>query len=112
MITLDRKNLHELSASPGQAGFTRKQIELLGFDWPAKKGWLSSLIGTQITEEKYAAVKAACRIKWQNGGFTKPTTQPIVKLEPNLSQDELRRVRFWLDQLEHRQSANYSERCP
>jgi ribonuclease HI len=59
MIRLTRENLHELSGSPAQDSFTRKQIELLGFTWPAPKGWLSSLIGTEIEIAHYERVKLA-----------------------------------------------------
>ena len=44
IITLTRNNIHQL-ATDGAGGFTRAQIEALGFVWPAKKGWISSLIG-------------------------------------------------------------------
>lgn len=64
-IKLTRENLHALSASPGQAGFTRKQIEALGFSWPAKKGWLTSLIGTEISQGKYDSVKTLGHPKWE-----------------------------------------------
>ncbi len=64
-IKLTRQNLHQLSASPGKAGFTRRQIEALGFEWPAKKGWLTSLIGTEITQERYDAVKSLGHPKWE-----------------------------------------------
>lgn len=62
-IRLTRENLHALSGSPSQDGFTRKQIELLGFSWPAPKGWLSSLIGTEIETDLYERVKLAISAK-------------------------------------------------
>lgn len=62
-IRLTRENLHELSGSPSQGGFTRKQIELLGFSWPPAKGWLSSLIGSEIERELYARVQRAISAK-------------------------------------------------
>lgn len=62
-IRLTRENLHELSGSPSQGGFTRKQIELLGFTWPPAKGWLSSLIGSEIDRELYARVQRAISAK-------------------------------------------------
>lgn len=64
-IKLTRENLHQLSASPGKAGFTRKQIEALGFEWPASKGWLTSLIGKEISQENYDVVKSLGHPKWE-----------------------------------------------
>lgn len=58
-IRLTRENLHQLSGSPSQDGFTKRQIELLGFSWPPPKGWLSSLIGTEIERELYERIKLA-----------------------------------------------------
>ena len=63
-IKLTRENLHELSASPGKAGFTRRQIEALGFTWPPTKGWLTSLIGKEIPLEDYERVRQLHHKKW------------------------------------------------
>lgn len=62
-IRLTRENLHALSGSPSQDGFTRKQIELLGFPYPPPKGWLSSLIGTEIDQAVYEQAKRAISAK-------------------------------------------------
>jgi ribonuclease HI len=63
LIRLTRENLHELSGSPSKEGFTRRQVELLGFSWPAPKGWLSSLIGKEIEVSHYERVKLAISAK-------------------------------------------------
>ena len=65
-IILTRENLHELSGSPGKCGFTRKQVEALGFSWPPKKGWLSSLIGKEISPDEYEHVRSLIRKKWKS----------------------------------------------
>lgn len=36
----------------GGIGVTAEQIRALGFTWPPKKGWLKSVIGTEITDEQ------------------------------------------------------------
>jgi ribonuclease HI len=62
-VRLTRENLHALSGSPSQDGFTRKQIKLLGFPYPPPKGWLSSLIGTEIDQALYEEAKLAISAK-------------------------------------------------
>lgn len=62
-IRLTRENLHQLSGSPSGDGFTKKQLELLGFPWPPPKGWLTSLIGTEIERELYDRVAVAISAK-------------------------------------------------
>jgi hypothetical protein len=54
-IILTRDNIHQL-ATDGAGGFTRAQIEALGFVWPAKKGWINSLIGKTMTMDFYNRV--------------------------------------------------------
>lgn len=74
-IRLTRENLHMLSGSPGSNGFTKKQVELLGFTWPPKKGWLSSLIGREITLDLYQEVSKHYRHKWAH------INDPLGKVE-------------------------------
>jgi hypothetical protein len=72
-IRLNRQNLHALSGSPGKNGFTKKQVELLGFNqYPPPKGWLTSLIGKEIPLDLYHQVAAQIRQKWQDGHVLKP----------------------------------------
>lgn len=52
MITLTRENLHALATKNG-VGWNRRQLSLLGVTWPAQKGWLSGLIGKEITADLY-----------------------------------------------------------
>jgi hypothetical protein len=56
-MKLTRENLHKLSTKAD--GFTKRQVEMLGFKWPPSKGWLSSLIGTEMSESFFNDVKAA-----------------------------------------------------
>lgn len=76
-IRLNRQNIHMLSGSPGGNGFTRKQVELLGFTWPPQKGWLSSLIGKEIPVELYQEVAKHYRPKWA------AINDPLGKVEDN-----------------------------
>jgi ribonuclease HI len=62
-IRLTRENLHQLSGSPSQDGFTKKQLALLGFPWPPPKGWLTNLIGTEIDRALYDRVGLAISAK-------------------------------------------------
>lgn len=62
-IRLTRENLHQLSGSPSGDGFTKKQLELLGFSWPPPKGWLTSLIDSEIDRELYERVAVAISAK-------------------------------------------------
>lgn len=54
MIRLTREILH--SASTNNCGFNREQLYLLGVDWPPVKGWLSGLIGRQVSDETWQMV--------------------------------------------------------
>ncbi len=37
----------------GSAGYTKKQLKIIGIEHPPRKGWLLNLIGTTITQEAY-----------------------------------------------------------
>lgn len=44
-----------LSAGASAAsGYTRRQIELLGLDWPPPRGWKNTIIGAVISEDAAA----------------------------------------------------------
>ncbi len=49
-MTLTKQLLHPA----GSNGHNAKQLAVLGVKWPPAKGWLKKLIGTQISEERYA----------------------------------------------------------
>ncbi|MDG1752587.1 MAG: hypothetical protein P8I03_13140 [Thalassotalea sp.] len=46
------KELIEMGRT-GNGGYTKKQLKVLGVDWPPAKGWLKAMIGTEIEQEKY-----------------------------------------------------------
>lgn len=46
------EELIEKGISP-KGGFNKKQLSILGIDWPPQKGWKSALVGQTITEEQY-----------------------------------------------------------
>ncbi len=35
-----------------KGAWTRKQLEVIGVDWPAKKGWKNNVLGIALTEEQ------------------------------------------------------------
>jgi hypothetical protein len=43
----------------GPAGWSAKQMAILGVPWPQPKGWLRALIGTTVSQETYRAFIAA-----------------------------------------------------
>lgn len=51
-MRLTRELLHPKGI--GHQGHSYRQLKLLGVPIPPEKGWLSRLIGTEITQEKYA----------------------------------------------------------
>ena len=46
------KQLIEDGLSP-KGGYNRKQLAILGVDWPPQKGWKNALIGTLVTQKQY-----------------------------------------------------------
>ncbi len=36
-----------------KGGYNKKQLEILGVEWPPQKGWKSALIGTMISQKQY-----------------------------------------------------------
>lgn len=58
-MILTRQNIGDLSGHYTRKGFTRRQIELLGFTWPAPQNWIDMLIGCEMTEADYKTVKDA-----------------------------------------------------
>ena len=62
MVLLTYELIHAGGTYNG-AGFTRKQMEILGVGRDPRKGWLQRLIGTKISEQRYAAFIAARNTK-------------------------------------------------
>jgi hypothetical protein len=58
MLTLTSKMLHDASTK-GYHGFNAKQLKVIGLKWPPRKGWLKSLIGTQMLASQYLKFVAA-----------------------------------------------------
>ena len=55
-ITLDTFQ----AAKSAKGGWTKKQVELLGVQWPPRKGWLRGMIGDKFprsTLEKFVAMR-------------------------------------------------------
>lgn len=44
-------------ATNGYSGWNRKQLELLGVNWPPKSGWLYRLCGTEIPDDRWEVIK-------------------------------------------------------
>lgn len=53
-MNLTREILH--SAGTSNCGFNREQLYLLGVDWPPVKGWLSGLVGREVSDETWQMV--------------------------------------------------------
>lgn len=71
-MILSRKNIH--AGQTGAGGFKRAQVEALGLQWPVRKGWLSQLIGTEISDEAYERFIAA-----RDRGTGEPAAPPPPK---------------------------------
>jgi ribonuclease HI len=78
-------------------GYSRKQVELLGFTWPLDKGWKEKIIGKEISEDvvnKFEAISSGV-MKGQksiNAFFTQtnesdpaPVSEPASELASELS---------------------------
>lgn len=50
MFRVTSKWIHRYPHKP-PAGWTARQLKLLGVSWPPQKGWLSQLEGTEISED-------------------------------------------------------------
>ena len=51
LITLDKEKIERGVSS--RSGVTKKQLEILGIEWPPQKGWKTSVIGQTVTKEDY-----------------------------------------------------------
>lgn len=50
-VLLTKQMIEEGISSKG--GYNKKQLEILGVEWPPQKGWKSALIGTMISKKQY-----------------------------------------------------------
>ena len=41
------------SGISSRGGYNKKQLAILGIDWPPYKGWKSALVGTMISLKQY-----------------------------------------------------------
>ena len=64
-MKLTRENIH--AAGSSGTGFNRGQLAVLGIEWPPKKGWLTQLIGTEVSDEKYKKFMDLKKNKFQQG---------------------------------------------
>lgn len=69
-MTLTFQNIHAL-ATKGM-GFNSSQLFLLCGTTKPKKGWLSRLIGTEISNERYAEILAMKGLKRSKRSFVPP----------------------------------------
>ena len=54
-MILTTELIHSIGSSNGN-GWNRQQIELMGIKFPPRKGWLSSLQGKLIPDEKWSRI--------------------------------------------------------
>ena len=50
-VLLTKQMIEEGISSKG--GYNKKQLEILGVEWPPQKGWKSALVGTMISQKQY-----------------------------------------------------------
>src|ERR1017187_9194056 len=75
-MILNREILHEAGRSG--CGFNYHQLKLLGVPLPPKKGWLSALIGTEVSDETWQQVlQFKDRRKWQRREMVAAQTKPF-----------------------------------
>jgi hypothetical protein len=60
-IILTHENLH--ACANGGCGFTRAQVEMLGYTWPPTKGWVKERIGDVVTVSFYEEFKAVGQLR-------------------------------------------------
>lgn len=97
-MTLTHQNLH--AAASAGSGFNYDQLDILGVVCPPRRGWLQSLIGTHISDERYAELLslkgAKSRVKGKSATLTpkedkNPTTpvcvavQALIRLRDSMS---------------------------
>ena len=46
-------------------GYNKKQLKILGIEWPPQKGWKNKVIGNDFCEEKVKEFKNCINIKKQ-----------------------------------------------
>lgn len=59
-MILTREFLHQHQTANG--GFTRAQIEALGFTFPPKGGWLRSMVGKDVPQSVVDAFVAGAKV--------------------------------------------------
>jgi len=69
-MKLTHQNIHAL-ATKG-VGFNSSQLFLLCGTTKPKKGWLSALIGTEISDERYAEIAAMKGVRRSKRTFLPP----------------------------------------
>ncbi len=55
-MILTQELIHRASTT-GESGWNYHQLKLLGVPWPPKKGWISKLVGKEITDEVWEQVQ-------------------------------------------------------
>lgn len=61
-VRLTREFIHAAKSDAG--GWNRKQLKVVGIDWPPRKGWIQRLEGVEISEEQ-----ARKFVEFRNQGF-------------------------------------------
>lgn len=58
-MKLTKKQILECRSPAG--GWTKKQLAILGIEWPPEKGWMWRAVAKDITAEEYQTFKRSCR---------------------------------------------------
>ncbi|CAB4171617.1 hypothetical protein UFOVP1007_47 [uncultured Caudovirales phage] len=84
-MKLTVQNIHAL-ATKG-VGFNSSQLFLLCRTTKPKKGWLSSLVGSEISEELYAQIASLKGLRRSKRSFLPPKANRVRRGRFNLKQE-------------------------
>jgi hypothetical protein len=89
-MILTRALLH--SAGTSNCGFNYHQLQALGVPWPPKAGWLTGLIGKEISEDQWQLVLSLKhkrkKERRQIMADTKERQQHLIDLVTQFSADD------------------------
>lgn len=71
--------------------WTKKQADILGLDFPLKKGWIQLVVNREITEKEKRRFELAKNIK------AKSPIEKLMNLYSRLSREEKKQFKEWLN---------------
>jgi hypothetical protein len=67
-------------------GWNKHQLELLGIKWPPQKGWLSKLVGQEVSDSDWSKVMQLRGIKSRKDRKVILATPPLISKCPHCGQ--------------------------